>query len=89
MQGLEVAGDAVELFDACQQQARRLVVEVTVGLLDPVAHPGMVPAVEDVKAAVYLQQQQRPLSFLGLGIQAGRQIWRVDPLACQLSTPRQ
>jgi hypothetical protein len=33
----------------------RLLTEVTVGLLDPVVHPGMDPAVEDVKAAVNLQ----------------------------------
>jgi hypothetical protein len=51
---------------------RRLLTEVTVGLLDSVAPQALIATAEDVNAAVYLQQQQRQLPFLGLGIQAGR-----------------
>ena len=66
---IEVIINAVDTFDACQQQPRWLFAKVTVGLLDPMTHQALIPSAEDMKAAVDAQKQQRQLSFTGLEIQ--------------------
>jgi hypothetical protein len=67
-EGIEVISNAVETFEACQEQPWWLFAKVTVGLLDPMTHQALIPAAETMKAAVDTQKQQRRMSFTGLGI---------------------
>lgn len=66
---IEVISNAVQTFDACQEQPWWLFTKVTVGLLDPMAHQDLIPSAEAMKAAVDAHKQQRQLSFTGLRIQ--------------------
>lgn len=66
---IEVISNAVETFDACQEQPWWLFANVTVGLLNPMTHQALIPSPETMKASVDAQKQQRQLSFTGLGIQ--------------------
>ena len=51
-EGIEVAGNAGKPFDPRQQQAGRLLAEMVIGLLDPVAHQSLITPEQGMEAAV-------------------------------------